>query len=125
MAVVGVHAAATQLDHAVAHDVQTGQIKLGIAVGAASALRLGGGQYAVGPHNLTSGHIFDQQMFTIVVECIDVVASHRGGQTGAHFRGEHRVAQALGFTHFIEVLGPGDLDRALAASGQKVHDVGP
>jgi len=79
MAVVTVHAAAAQLHHTLAHIAQTGQVKFGIAVGAAHALGLGGCEHAVGANDLATDGVTHQQMFTEIIKQIHIVTRQRAG----------------------------------------------
>ena len=121
MAVVNMHATAAQLDHAVAHATQTGQVKFGVAVGAARPLGLDRGQHPIGANHQARGRIAHQQVLTIVIEQVDVMALNGLGQTRTQLGGEHRIPQALRFTNFVLMLRPADLNGALHAARQEVN----
>ncbi|EKD96694.1 MAG: hypothetical protein ACD_23C01328G0001 [uncultured bacterium] len=74
MAVIRMHAATAQLNHAGAQTAQPGQVKLIVAVGAPHPLRLRRGEHAIGANHLLAWHIAHQEMLTVVVKQIDIVA---------------------------------------------------
>ena len=106
MAVVGVHATAAEFDHAFTQAAQPGEVKLGVAVGAAHALGLHGRQHAVGAYDLPGGAVAHQQVFAVIVKQVNVVARQRRVQARAHFSGKHLVTQPLRGAHFILVARP-------------------
>ena len=103
------HATAAQFHHFVTPGVERGQIKLLIAVQAASTLGLCGGEQAVGADDFVLRFIADHQMFAEVVKTINIVASDWRLQHSAHFFGEDLIAQALGLANFIKMPGPAHL----------------
>jgi hypothetical protein len=100
------HAAAPELDHALAQTAQTCQIKFGVAVSTANAHGLCWRQKPVGSYNLSGDLIAYQQMLAVVVKQIDVVARHRGVQSRAHLVGKDAKPQTLSLSNFVSVLGP-------------------
>ena len=121
MSVVDMHATAAQLDHAVAQAAQTGQVKFGVAVGAARPLGLDRGQHPVGANHLACGRIAHQQVLAVVIEQVDVMALDGLGQTCTELGGENRIPQALRFTNFVLMVSPADLNGALHAARQEVN----
>ncbi len=108
MPMVRMHAAAPQLDHPVAQRAQAHQVEFGVGVETADAPRLRGGQHAIGADHLRRVVVAHDQVFAILVVEIHVVSGNRTPQAGAHFAGEHAVAQALGFADFVVVARPAD-----------------
>ena len=121
LAVICVHAAAAQLDHAVAQAAQAGQVKFGVAVRAARAFRLGRGEHTVSANHHTRGAVTHQQVLAIVVKQIDVVARHLARQARTHLGAEHIESQFLCFTNFVLMLRPRDPNSALDSARQEIH----
>ena len=118
VAVVGVHAGATQLDHLVAHRAQAGQVELGFAVQATDALGRFGRQHTVGADDLAGlarglvGGQAHQQVLAVRIEQVDVVAFRAADghvQARPHLLGEDRVPQALGCANILFSASPNDL----------------
>ena len=114
MAVLRVNAAAAQFYGVRAQGPQTGQVKLGVAVGAAHALGLRRRQNTVGAHHLARWHIAHQQVFAVVIEKVDVISGLWRMETGTHFCGKNIKSQALGLSHFVLVACPGHFNTAAA-----------
>ena len=106
MAVVCVHAAAAQLHHARPQAAQAGQVELGITVGAANPFGLGWREHPVSANHLPAGGVAHQQMLTVVVKQIHVMARYFDRQSRAHLGGKHIKSQALGFPDVVLVPGP-------------------
>ena len=122
LAVIAVHAAAAHLHQALAHAAQAGQVKLGVAVGAAHAFGLGRREHTAGADHLAGGLVAHQQVFAEVVEQVDVVAGQCVGQARTHLGGKHVEPQFLRLLHLALVPGPGDLDAVRARCHGNGHN---
>ena len=83
--VVCMHTTAAQLNHSLTQAAQAGQVKLGVTVGAASALGLCWRQHTISTNDFATGLIANQQVFTVIVKQVDVVAGNSDGQRSTHF----------------------------------------
>ena len=110
MAMIRMHAAAAQLDHAVTQQTQTRQVELGVAVGAADALGLCGREHAVGADNFPAVCITHQQVLAVIIEQVDVVARQVAAQRSAHFQRKNLKPKPLRLPDFVLVLRPADDD---------------
>ena len=101
------HATAAQFHHARAQSVQTGQVKLGVAVGAAHTQGLRRREHTVGANDLLGGLITHQQMLTKIIKQVHIVARQSLGNARTHLQRKHLVTQALGLPDFVQMPGPG------------------
>lgn len=107
------HAATAQLDHTGPQTAQAGQIKFVIAVGAAYPLGLRRGEHPIGADHLLTWYITYQEMLTVVVKQINIMAGYGRCKSRSHFGGKDIESQPLCLTHFIKMARPTNLHIAL------------
>ena len=114
VAVLLVDATAPEFDHALAQAAQSGEVELGVGIGAPYPPGLRGCQHPVGSHHFPRVLVAYQEMLAIIVEEVHIVArmgkAQRNVQSGAHFMREHLITQALCRTNLIQMLGPHGTD---------------
>ncbi len=106
--VVGVDAGAAHLDESGADYGERAEVELALGVEPAGDRRPLGRQQPVGADDLTGRRVADEQVVAVRVEGVDVEPRLRGGQQGAHLRGEDVVAQPLRGPDVGFVAGEGD-----------------
>jgi len=91
---------APDLDHVVAQVREARKVELLFRVVTAGRACGARRQDAVGADHFRSLNVAHQKMFAMYVKAVTVGVLARGLEPGAHFFGEHRVAQALRLGHF-------------------------
>src|SRR5438552_2651183 len=102
VAMIGVHAGATQLDHFAAESFVRREIKFALAIITEIRRRQLTSLQAIGADNFARHDFLYDQVIAKFVEWIDIESGHmRFGQAFAQLEIENLKPQPLGATHFV------------------------